>query len=100
MGTAEDFVEAKLKAGKVVVFSKTYCPYCKKAKDVLNKYNLPKDVYEVIELDEIPDGEEIQAYMKKKTGASSVIRNLTTILIYLIVLSSVIRNLTIILSKI
>lgn len=72
----EDFVESKLNANKVVVFSKTWCPFCKKAKDVLNKYNLPKNAYEVIELDDNPDTEEIQSYMQKKTGASSVATHL------------------------
>lgn len=34
--SAKSFVDVQLKDGKVVVFSKSYCPYCKKAKQVRN----------------------------------------------------------------
>ncbi len=34
--SAEAFVADALKSNKVVVFSKTYCPYCTKAKNALS----------------------------------------------------------------
>lgn len=47
---AQQFVDSKIKENKVVVFSKTYCPYCKMAKDVLKQAQVSS--YELIELDE------------------------------------------------
>lgn len=68
----KEFVESVLKNKKVVVFSKSYCPFCQKAKDVLTKYNLPSNVYEIVEIDGRDDESDIQAYMGKKTGGESV----------------------------
>ena len=72
MSSAKEKVEAKIKGKKVMVFSKSYCPYCKKAKDVLKKYNLKAEEYEVWEIENEPDCQAIQAELKKITGASSV----------------------------
>lgn len=69
---AMEFVEAKLKQKKVVVFSKSYCPFCSKAKEALSKFHLSPDVYEVVEIEDRSDCDEIQEYMGKKTGAKSV----------------------------
>jgi glutaredoxin 3 len=66
------YVDNLIKSHKVTVFSKTYCPYCVKAKNVLNKYNL-NDI-KVIELDDREDSDQIQEYLKKLTGARTVIR--------------------------
>jgi len=75
---AETFVESTLKSKKVVVFSKSYCPFCTKAKEALAKFKLSGDVYLVIELDKEASKEatmdEIQDYLQKKTGARSVPR--------------------------
>ena len=69
-------VEAKIAAKKVMVFSKTYCPYCKTAKTVLAKYlkngTISTDDYEVMEIENDPKMDEIQDYLKKKTGKRSV----------------------------
>ncbi len=35
---AKEFVDATLLANKVVVFSKSYCPYCSKAKSALSQF--------------------------------------------------------------
>lgn len=74
--TAEEFVESTLKSKKVVVFSKSYCPYCTKAKQALAKFKLSDGVYVVIELDQekADEMDEIQDYLQKKTGARSVSR--------------------------
>lgn len=63
-------VDQALKSHKVVVFSKTYCPFCVKAKNVLKKYNI-KDIV-IIELDNRDDADEIQDYCARLTGARSV----------------------------
>jgi len=58
---------------KVVVFSKTYCPYCTKAKAALQKFLKP-DEFTVIELDKRDDGDEIQDALNEVTGGRSVPR--------------------------
>ena len=46
---AQKLVDEKIRSNKVVVFSKTYCPYCKMAKDVLNQTGVK---FDLLELDE------------------------------------------------
>ena len=76
MSDVASTVEAKIAGKKVMVFSKTYCPFCKKAKAVLEKYlkdgTLSSDDYEVMEIENDPNMDKIQDYMKKKTGGRSV----------------------------
>jgi glutaredoxin 3 len=68
----KEWVEAQIKSNKVVVFSKSYCPYCKMAKQALTDAGLKN--FLVIELDEKTDKEmnEIQDLMLQITGARSV----------------------------
>ena len=42
--------------------SKSYCPYCAKAKSVLKLYKLNPEDYEILEIDGRPDMDEIQEY--------------------------------------
>lgn len=65
------YVDNLIKTHKVVVISKTYCPYCVKAKNVLKKYNINDIV--IVELDNRDDGDEIQDHMSKLTGARTVL---------------------------
>lgn len=61
-----------LKKSPVVIFSKTYCPYSKKAKGVLlEKYIIEPTPY-VVELDEHPLGSKLQALLAEKTGRRTV----------------------------
>ncbi|KAK4264354.1 hypothetical protein QN277_025546 [Acacia crassicarpa] len=53
----------------VVVFSKTYCGYCKRVKDLFNQLSA---AYKVIELDEESDGADIQAALAEWTGQKTV----------------------------
>ncbi|CAF1716598.1 glutaredoxin-C1 isoform X2 [Brassica napus] len=53
----------------VVVFSKTYCGYCQKVKRLLTQLGAD---FEVLELDEMRDGGEIQSALSKWTGQSTV----------------------------
>ena len=46
-------VTRMIKEGQVLMFSKTYCPYCREAKTILAKASLTFDVHE---LDEHPEG--------------------------------------------
>jgi len=72
MSKGQAFVDEMLQKHKVVVISKTYCPFCVKAKDVLKKYDIDDIVIEEIESRD--DMNQIQDYCKKITGARSVPR--------------------------
>ncbi|XP_013378772.1 glutaredoxin-1 [Lingula anatina] len=73
MADVKKMIDAKINSKKVVVYSKTYCPFCKKAKDVLKQYNIPEDI-EIIEIEDNPDCSAIQDYLCQITGARSVPR--------------------------
>ena len=70
MSSSSSFVDSKIAAHKVVVFSKTYCPYCTKAKNILKKY--PIEDIDIIELENNENCDEIQEYLNKLTGAKTV----------------------------
>lgn len=53
----------------VVLFSKSYCPFCSKAKNDLRKIGI---VPVVVELDQRQDGEELQAALIERTGQRTV----------------------------
>ncbi|KAF9180483.1 thioredoxin reductase [Haplosporangium sp. Z 767] len=53
----------------VVVFSKTYCPYCTKAKNLLKEHGVEA---KIIELDNDENGAAIQAYLLELTGQRTV----------------------------
>ncbi|CAI5438878.1 unnamed protein product [Caenorhabditis angaria] len=72
--SAKAFVDGLLQSHKVVVFSKTYCPYCHKAKSIFDNSSLKAGSLEWIEIDERKDCNEIQDYLGKLTGARSVPR--------------------------
>jgi glutaredoxin len=56
----------------VIIFSKSYCPYSKKAKHILlEKYHIVPEPY-VVELDQNPMGEQLQAFLHKSTGRRTV----------------------------
>ncbi|EFJ42530.1 hypothetical protein VOLCADRAFT_107222 [Volvox carteri f. nagariensis] len=75
MGKAEALQEinAAITANKVMVYSKTYCPYCVKAKNALNQFIKPNQ-YTVVELDERPDTDVMQDALLEVTGGRSVPR--------------------------
>ncbi|XP_023637780.1 glutaredoxin-C1 isoform X2 [Capsella rubella] len=53
----------------VVVFSKTYCRYCQRVKQLLTQLGAS---FKVFELDEISHGSEIQSALSEWTGQSTV----------------------------
>ncbi|KAG1138933.1 hypothetical protein G6F37_010060 [Rhizopus arrhizus] len=69
MAQIEQIVEEIIKNNKIAVFSKSYCPYCTRAKKALEGLNL--DFFH-IELDEKEDGADIQGYLLAKTGQRTV----------------------------
>jgi hypothetical protein len=45
--SAQETVEKAIAGNKIVIFSKSYCPFCKKAKDIINTEfpNLKDQIY-------------------------------------------------------
>ena len=67
----ETFVNNAVRS-PVVVFSKTYCPYCIRTKEMLSEAGV-KDLH-VIELDKRDDSSEVQDVLLRMTGARTVPR--------------------------
>ncbi|KAJ6445739.1 glutaredoxin domain-containing protein [Purpureocillium lavendulum] len=65
-------LNAILKKAPVIIFSKSYCPYSKRAKGILlEKLSITPAPY-VVELDEHPEGRALQDRLKDKTGRGTV----------------------------
>lgn len=93
---AMTFVTESIARDKVVIFSKTYCPYCTMAKEVSNanltcracsrnahielhfahvslqQFNKINQAFTAIELDARDDAADIQAVLGELTGATTV----------------------------
>ncbi|KAG8859444.1 glutaredoxin [Serendipita sp. 411] len=70
---AQSLVENAIKDDFITVFSKSYCPYCRRAKNILNSLDLPTGrTVKVYELDLRDDGAAIQRYLLQRTGQSTV----------------------------
>jgi glutaredoxin 3 len=67
---AGPFVKGEVAAHDVVIFSKTFCPYCKKTKALFS--DELKVTASVIELDKRDDGAAIQAALLELTGQRTV----------------------------
>lgn len=55
----------------VIVFSKSYCPHSKRAKNILAKYTIAPAPY-IVELDQHPLGQGLQARLAELTGRKTV----------------------------
>ncbi|KAL2930175.1 Glutaredoxin-C4 [Bienertia sinuspersici] len=64
-----DFVKKTVSSHKIVIFSKSYCPYCRRAKEVFRELNQAPNV---IELDERDDGYSIQDVLGGIVGRRTV----------------------------
>ncbi|PNW76034.1 hypothetical protein CHLRE_12g550400v5 [Chlamydomonas reinhardtii] len=74
MGKAEAIneIQKAVASNKVIVYSKTYCPYCVKAKNALNQFIAGK--YTVVELENRADCDAMQDALLDITGGRSVPR--------------------------
>ncbi|KAK4415336.1 Glutaredoxin-C4 [Sesamum alatum] len=63
------FVKKTISSNSIVIFSKSYCPYCRRAKAVFQEL---KQAPYVVELDERDDGGEIQDALSKIVGRRTV----------------------------
>uniref|UniRef100_A0A1B0FFZ8 Glutaredoxin-2, mitochondrial n=1 Tax=Glossina morsitans morsitans TaxID=37546 RepID=A0A1B0FFZ8_GLOMM len=66
-----EMVKSAVQNHKVVIFSKSYCPFCTMAKEQFRKLDI---AMHVIELDQRDDGDEIQSVLGEITGSRMVPR--------------------------
>ena len=64
-----EFAKSAIASDDVVVFSKSYCPFCTTTKQLFESMNVDA---KVIELNEIDDGNEIQAALLDISGQRTV----------------------------
>ena len=69
-----EFIQKTIKSKPVVIFSKTYCPFCTQVKAIFKRAGVPSDKITVVELDNRQDGVTIQDALAKLTGARTVPR--------------------------
>ncbi|EXB37374.1 hypothetical protein L484_024302 [Morus notabilis] len=63
------FVKNTISSHKIVIFSKSYCPYCRRAKAVFEEL---KETPHVVELDHRDDGHNIQDALREIVGRRTV----------------------------
>lgn len=64
-----EFVKNEIASNDVVVFSKSYCPYCSKTKALMQELNI---VAKVIELDRRDDGDAVQGALMVHSSQHTV----------------------------
>ncbi|OQD75261.1 hypothetical protein PENDEC_c008G05917 [Penicillium decumbens] len=69
MSAAKTKAQTLINENGVVVFSKSYCPYCNASKKLLNELGAN---FTALELDEIDDGSAIQDALQEITNQRSV----------------------------
>ncbi|CAL8111735.1 unnamed protein product [Orchesella dallaii] len=67
----KDGIDELINQERVVIFSKSTCPYCDDAKKVFDKLG---QSYSTVELSDHPKGGEVQTALKEMTGAGTVPR--------------------------
>ncbi|CAM9237673.1 unnamed protein product [Ascophyllum nodosum] len=67
--SATEFVDKEVEGNGVVIFSKSYCPFCRQTKNLFHTLDVEHAVYE---LDLMDDGDAIHAALKTKTGQRTV----------------------------
>jgi len=61
-GGSERFVDQKIAARRIVLWSKRGVPSCKKVRSILSEYALPSNEYEVCEIECRHDCPQIETY--------------------------------------
>lgn len=67
--TPMEFAKSEITSNDVVVFSKSYCPFCTSTKQLFSSMNIDA---KVIELNEMDDGNEIQGALLDMSGQRTV----------------------------
>ena len=68
----KDFINGEIGSNQVVVFSKTYCPYCVATKELFKKQEFSGINVVYHELDKRSDGSDIQATLLDMSGQRTV----------------------------
>ena len=68
--SVSNFVKSFINNNKIVIFSKSFCPFCKLAKDILIKSKVNDAA--IMELDHCEKGAEIQKELTKLNNFSTV----------------------------
>ncbi|XP_020864642.1 glutaredoxin-1 [Phascolarctos cinereus] len=71
---AQQFVNSKIKADKVVVFIKPTCPHCRKTMELLKQLPIKPESLEFVDITAHSDTNAIQDYLQQLTGARTVPR--------------------------
>ncbi|XP_052015736.1 glutaredoxin-1 [Apodemus sylvaticus] len=71
---AQEFVNCKIQSGKVVVFIKPTCPYCRKTQEVLSQLPFKQGLLEFVDITATSNTDAIQDYLQQLTGARTVPR--------------------------
>lgn len=69
MDAAQQKAQKLIDENAVMVFSKSYCPYCNNTKRILDGLNAK---FKAVELNQEADGDEIQAALAKISGQRTV----------------------------
>merc|ERR1712238_623433 len=69
MSSSSELVNTEIGVNDVVIFSKSYCPYCTKTKDRFADMGVSAKVFE---LDNMSDGGDIQSELLTMTGQRTV----------------------------
>eukprot|EP00324_Dicrateria_rotunda_P009928 CAMPEP_0206179244 /NCGR_PEP_ID=MMETSP1474-20131121/66885_1 /ASSEMBLY_ACC=CAM_ASM_001110 /TAXON_ID=97495 /ORGANISM="Imantonia sp., Strain RCC918" /LENGTH=148 /DNA_ID=CAMNT_0053592387 /DNA_START=44 /DNA_END=490 /DNA_ORIENTATION=- len=67
----ETQIKEAVAGSKVVIYSKSYCPFCNQVKALFNDLGQLDDAV-VVELDQVPDGAELQGVLATMTGQRTV----------------------------
>ncbi|KAI9013824.1 glutaredoxin [Phycomyces nitens] len=62
-------VKKAISENSVMIFSKSYCPYCTRSKDIFDDLNVD---YKALELNDDPQGPSIQQALQELTGQKTV----------------------------
>ncbi|XP_007940736.1 glutaredoxin-1 [Orycteropus afer afer] len=71
---AQQFVNSRIHPGKVVVFIKPTCPYCRQTQEILSQLPFKQGLLEFVDITATTDMNAIQDYLQQLTGARTVPR--------------------------
>lgn len=69
---AQEFVNCKIQSGKVVVFIKPTCPYCRKTQEILSRLPFKQGLLEFVDITATNITSAIQDYLQQLTGERTV----------------------------
>ena len=67
--SVKETIDQNIATKPVFMVSKSWCPYCRKAKQVLARYNIPAQNISIMEIDGDTAEAAVQDYLHQLTGA-------------------------------